>query len=146
MKVSFKIQITNNYLLYCSVINENDDQIQIHLPDQKEEGYTPCIIFNTNTIEICKLNENSIHFIQHWIENPDDYSSQQIVYQGKEYNVLPEVLFAIIILEFKTIVEKEYVIRETIVEIPSERGKCYVRIQTSLESIEMNEVEAYVTI
>ena len=63
------------------------------------------------------------------------YSLIQIQFQEKEFELLPEVIFALIISQFKTMIEKEFIIDETFVEIPSNDFKIFERMKVSLESI-----------
>ena len=54
-----------------------------------------------NFVLIDEQNEKAIHFIKEWIEKPEEYKMYSVLFQGKEYQLLPEVLFAIIMNEFK---------------------------------------------
>ena len=130
MKIVLKIQITQNYKLKL-------------LFNDKEEEYTPCILFNKNTISICKEEENKeIYFMKEWIENSDDFKVYSVEFQNKTYELLPEVFFAIIINELKYYIEREFIIEKTIIEIPTANSKSLQRIQTSLQAINMNGIEA----
>ena len=140
MKASFKIIITNNYKLQCSLINEQDQEIKIQLFEKQQEEYTPCICYEGNMISVCQKEEKSIHFIQQWIDNPNEFIKQEVHFQKKTFQVLPEILFAIIINEFKKKSEKEYILDETIVEIPSKDHQINERIKKSLESIGLKNV------
>ena len=64
-------------------------------------------VFSAN-VHISKDSEKSIHFMKHWFENPNDYSPFNITFQNKEYDLINEMLFALIINEFKKKVEKDY--------------------------------------
>ena len=136
MKTTFKITITQNYHLQCKTIDEQGKEKLIQLsPKEYKEEYIPCITFNQYFIEVCKESENAIHFIKEWIEQEDKYETKEIQFQNKYYQLLPEVFFSIIINEFKNIVEKEYIIENTIVDLPSKNLQFYERIRTSLETI-----------
>ena len=78
------------------------------------------ISFDSNEISICNENVNVIHFMNDWVSNPDEYRLYEIHYQEKEYKMISEVLFALIIKGFKEQIEKEYIIKETNIEIPNE--------------------------
>ena len=78
--------------------------------------------------------------MKEWIEQPSEYKEYKITYQNKEYSVISEVLFALVIDQFKKRIEKEFIIDETIVDIPSKNGDLYNRIRTSLESIELKNI------
>ena len=95
MQKIFKIEIKQNYnLVYSLISRENQEIIQ-------QEEVTPCILFNKNTIELFQESDNSIHFLQKWAENPENFNTYGIEFQNKSYELLPEVLFAIVINEIK---------------------------------------------
>ena len=84
----FKIIITNTYHLKCIVIDSENNETIIKLQDNPQEEYTPCISFNDNFISICKEEqENTIHFIQQWLENPENYSLHTILFQNKSCSI-----------------------------------------------------------
>ena len=139
--ISFKIKITNNYKIQCSIINEEKEIIIKLLSEDLNEEYSSCVSFENNKISICKETNNSIYFLKEWIENPDNYSTKQIFFQNNEYNLLPEVMFSLIINDFKKIIEKEYIIDETIVEISSRDHVLLERIKISIEAIGLNNIQ-----
>ena len=130
MNITLKIIITKDYKLL----------IQIDSKYTKEE-INLCICFNSNFIEIGKENENSIHFIQEWLTNPEEYKIYSVQYQRKDYELLPEVFFAIIINEFKQKIEKEYIIENTVIEIPTENKKVLQRIKIALNALGLRGME-----
>ena len=131
MNVTIKITITKEYKLI----------IQIDSKETKEEEINPCISFNGNFIEIGRENEKTIHFIKEWIENPEEYKMYSVLFQGKEYSLLAEELFAIIISEYKKRLEKEYIIENTILEIPTDNKKALQRIKISLNALGLRGME-----
>ena len=137
---TLKITITQDFLLQIKLINSEDKEIVIKLPENQQEYYSPSIEFNQNSIITCQNDEKSIHFMKEWIQNSKNSTKYTIQFQEREYKLLPEVLFAIIISEFKKNIEKHYIIEETIVEIPSENHCISERIKTSLESISLQNV------
>ena len=139
--VDFKIIITKNYKLQCSTIDSNNTETNINIQNNKTKEYLPSISFGNLFISICQdENDKTIEFIQKWIENPEDYTEQQIKFQNKEFKLLPEVLFAIIISEFKNTIEKKFLINDTIVEIPSRDSLLSERIRISLQSIGLKNI------
>ena len=109
--------------------------------NNQDQEYNPCISFHNNVISICKENEEqTIHFIKEFIQNPDEYKYYSITFQNKDYKLLSEVLFAIIIDEFKQIIEKQFIIHETVVEIPSRDSLLSDRIRNSLEAIGLKNI------
>ena len=61
-------------------------------------------------------------------------------YQNKEYDVIAELLFALIINEFKKKIEKEFIIDETIVYLPFHDNRFTNRMKISLEAIKMKGI------
>ena len=108
----FKIQITKEYQLHCSFINEQNEEIKVI----NSEFITPSIRFYTNTISLFKEEkENTIHFIQQWLEQPEEYQTYSIQFQNKNYELLPEIFFSIIIHELKKKIEKQFIIKDTLI-------------------------------
>ena len=65
----------------------------------------------------------------------------KINFQGKDYEIIAEVLFALIINEFKQIVEKEFIITKTVIEMPVNNKTLNSRILTALDAIGLKEME-----
>ena len=138
---SLKITINNNYQLQCSVIESDGNEEIIHLKPRQKEWLPIVISFDMNEMYVCeKEREDSISFMKEWIEFPQEYKKYEIQYQGREYSVIAEVLFALIIKQFKERVENEWIIDETIVEVPSYDYVFIQRLRISLESIDMKEI------
>ena len=138
---SLCITITEEYKLQVKVIDEQDKDHLIKLNDQQQEEYLPIsIAFDMNEIIVCQERDDSIQFMKQWIENPNEYKEYSITYQNKEYTVISELLFALIINEFKKKIEKEFIIDETIVHVPSNDYRLINRIKVSLESIGLKEI------
>ena len=142
MKVQFKIVITEDYHLKCSTINDQDIETSIQLPSDNRVEYVPNILFHINTIFICpnEVNGNEINFMKEWIENPQEFHKHTIHFLNKEYQVISEVLFALVILDFKKVIQKDYIIEDTIVKIPSDSLIISERIKISLESIGLKNI------
>ena len=142
-KIEFKIHISKEYKLQCSIIdynNNNHETIIELLKDQKE--YNPCISFTQNTLAICKeTDDNAIHFIKEWIETPNDYKEYKIHYQNKEYSVIYEMLFGLIIQEFVEKIVKQWIIDHVVVYIPSQDYQIALRMKIALESIGLKYIE-----
>ena len=141
--IQFKILITKEYLLQCSIIDLEKNETIIKLTQIHSESnfYTPSIHFENNFIKVCEVNDKSIHFMKQWVENPGELIVHTIQFQNKEYQILHEVLFGIIINEFKQIIEKEYIIENTVIDIPSNNCILSERIITSLEAIGLKNIE-----
>ena len=119
---TFQIQINQEYKLKCFVNEE-----------EQEEFITPNILFDMNEILINHQNDKAIDFMKEWIEQPTEFKEYTINYQNKEYSVVAEVLFALIIKEYKNKIDKQLIIDETIVSVPSKNGDLYNRMTISLE-------------
>ena len=107
---TFQIKINQEYKLKC-FINE----------EEQEEFITPNILFDMNEILINQQNDKAIDFIKEWIEQPNEFKEYKINYQNKEYSVIAEVLFALIIKEYKNKIEKQFIIDETIRKMDKEK-------------------------
>ena len=138
---TFKINITNEFKLQCSLIDSEDKEQFISLHNNQQQEYTPCISFHNNIISICEENkENNIYFIEDFIQNPDTDQYYSIIFQNKQYSLIAEVLFSIIIDEFKQKIEKQFIIHETIVQIPSRDSLLSDRMRSSLEAIGLKNI------
>ena len=140
MKVTLKIRITKQYKLQIKIVYSKIKEKFVSLSEDNEE-IDPCICFNGNFITIGKENDKTIHFIKQWIENPNEFPLYSVMFQGKEYQLLAEVLFAIIINEFKQRIEREYIFQKTIVEIPSKIKTIKQRIKISLDALGLRGME-----
>ena len=139
-KITFQIQITKEYKLKCSIIEQQGKETYIKITEEDQtQEYYPTIQFNNNFISFCKNDHNNetIHFIQKWFENPEDYSTYHIQFQNKNYELLPEALFALIINEFKNKIEKDFIIENTLLELQTQNNKTKERIEISLEALNL---------
>ena len=144
-KIQFKIVINKEYKIKCSYIDSQKNEIPIHLTNKnkdKKEDYLPISIsFHDNKIILCEENTFNIHFINDLFDQPNDFKLYEINYQHKDYKVIAEVLFALIINEFKEQIEKEFIIENTIVELPVQNRFLNSRIITALDSIGLQQIQ-----
>ena len=135
---SLIISINQENKIKVSILNDQNQEKIIKL-NQHDPDYIPLTIsFNMNEIIIGKeVSEQSINFFTDLIQQPNEFKEYTINYQNKEYSVISEVLFALFIDQYKKKIEKQFIIDETIVEIPPDSHKLSERIRTSLESIEL---------
>ena len=139
LKRTFKItiqNISNEYKLQCSIINnsnnENKEETKIKIQDKEEYSLQ------------FTLDENNIDFMNDLINKPEEYKIYSIHYFKKEYLVVAEVLFALILDEIVQKVKKEYILEETIiVELPInfESEILRERINVVLDAIGMKGIE-----
>ena len=134
MNIIFNIEISKEYKLIYSLISKENQEIL------QQEEVIPCITFNKNTIDLFQESDNAIHFLQTWFEHPDDYLTYSVQFQNKLYNLLPEVLFGIVVNEIKKKVEREYIIEKTEIYLPSDNPKALHRIKISLQAINLNGI------
>ena len=76
--------------------------------------------------------------MKEWMKHPEEFKEYTINYQGKEYSLLPEVFFALIIDEFKKKVEKNFILSITELTLPEElKSNTHFinRLKISLQSI-----------
>ena len=122
-------------------IIKNDDNII-----QEETEYLPISIsFDMNEIIIHEQRNDSINFINDFVNNPEEFKEYPISYQGKEYEVIAEVLLSLILHQYKNQIEKKYIIDETILNIETEEeNKILInRIKVSIDAIglRISEIE-----
>ena len=134
------INISQNYQIQCIVIDEKETEHIIKLNNQNDDYLPITIAFDMNEIVIGKETTNSINFMKEWIDHPEIFKEYQIQYQNKEYTVISELLFALIINEFKKKIEKDFIIDETIVYVPSHDNRFTNRMKISLESVELKNI------
>ena len=138
---SLCITISEEYKLQVKVIDEQDKDHFIKINEHQQEEYLPITIaFDMNEIIVCQERDDSIQFMKEWIEHPTQHKEYSITYQKKGYTVISELLFALIINEFKKKIKKEFIIDETIVHVPSNDYRLINRIRISLESIGLKEI------
>ena len=125
------INITEQYQLQCIITDEKETEHIIKLNNQNDNYLPITIAFDMNEIIIGKETTNSISFMKEWIDHPEIFKEYQIYYQNKEYTVIAELLFALIINEFKKKIEKDYIIDETVVYIPSHDNRLIQRMKIS---------------
>ena len=134
---TLQIIITEQYKLQCHFHCKNDDIYPIQLPNitLSENEYLPSLTFTGNSMEIGKNEEHSLHFIQDIIENSNEFKLYSFVYQEKEYEVIAEVLFALLIDKFREVVEKKWILEKIVIVLPRNDRKIMKRINVSLQGI-----------
>ena len=119
-KIVLTITFTQNNKLQISYTNTLKEEKIIQFDHNKQEEYPVTISFDNNKITVCEENENSIHFIDDLMQQPENYKMYNIEFQGKSYSVIAEVLFALIINSFAEEVEKEHDIENEKLNISTE--------------------------
>ena len=105
----FKIRINEQYKLQVSYIDSEKQETIIQLNNNKQDWYSPIVSFRDNKITVCsEEKEDAIHFIEEFFTNPQSFKLYPIHFQGKNYEIIAEVLFALIINEFKQIVDWQF--------------------------------------
>ena len=107
-----KIIITKQYCLQCLLVDSKNHQNIIQLKENQNE-IIPSLSFDDSRIIISGQQEQSIHFIKDLFDKPNEYKKYNFIYLGKEYSVIAEVLFGIIIDAVKRKIEKEWIIELT---------------------------------
>ena len=143
------ITLTDDYQLKCSLQKiEDGKEIDIILDtsanntiDQEQVYTLITITFDMNEISVGKETPNAISFMKEWIDYSDEYKHYEIQYQNKEYSVIAELLFALFINEFKKKIEKQWIIIETQLQLPSHVSAFFItRLKISLEAIGLKEI------
>ena len=142
----FKITINNQNKFKCSIINiNNNNEFTFNLQQNQDEYSQLSISFNMNEIIVDEGIKDSIEFINDLIEHPEEFKQYKITYQGQEYEVIAEVLLALIFYQYKNKIEKEFIIDETILQFETEEENNMLinRIKVALEAIDcrLNEFE-----
>ena len=133
-KIALKIQINEQYTIKCSYIDSKKKETPIQLHNEiEQEGY----LLSSSLID----KKSSIEFTDDLFTNPQDFKLYNISLYGKEYSVIAEVLFALIINEFKEQIEKEFIIENTIVQLPVNNLKVNSRIITTLNAIGLQQIQ-----
>ena len=148
-----RIEITNNLIEFFLVDEDgeiNDYSLNNH------HSYFLDIQFDENTYKICTGNENGrkgliIEFVSEIIENPESYTTYQVEFCGKEYQLTGECLLAIILNELISNSKKQLEddkIERIEVEIMSDNDInvpliAYLRIKSALKYIEYDNIETY---
>ena len=92
---SFQIEINNQKKIKLSIIDTNKKQTIFQFPNTTQEYFPITIEFGLNNIIVSEENTNNISCIKELFDNPDEYHFKTItISTKKEYEVLPEILFA----------------------------------------------------
>ena len=125
-KVTLKITISEQYTIKCSYIDVKKKETTIELHNNPQQEY---------------LFSGSINFAEDLFSKPQDFKLYVIELYGKEYSVIAEVLFALIINEFKEQIIKEFIIENTTVKLPVNNLKVNSRIITALNAIGLQQIQ-----
>ena len=140
---SFKIEINDQYTMKCTIASQKSKEvITLDDKDVNKENIPITIQFKMNEIIVCQKNSmnNSIEFMKDWIDNPNDYKYYQITYQNKSYSVIAEVLFGLIIYQYKSKIEKEYIIDNVTIKLQHSDLVLEKRMKISMESIGFTDI------
>ena len=125
-KIQLIIIITQDYLIQCK-----------YSPVEKKEILITLDTKINNIID----KEISIECIKDLIINPHEFTTYKLKLFTKEFSVIAEVLLALIIDEYKEQIEKEFIIENTIVNLPISNTFLHSRIITSLEAIGLRNIQ-----
>ena len=90
---SFLININKENKIKCLIINDQNQEILITIDNNQKEEYLPITIsFNMNEILIGHQTQNSIAFMDEWMNNPTEFKHYKIQFQNQEREVIAEVL------------------------------------------------------
>ena len=137
----FIIEINDKNEIKCIIEDDNGKQNNIKLSNQRNNYLPITISFTMNQIIIGEENENTIYFMNDLLDHQEEFIYYTIEYQEKEYSLIGEVLFSIIINEFKKIIEKKYIISKTEIIVPSMNNLFINRIKTALKAIGLKGIE-----
>ena len=100
-KCKFTLTITNEYELSCKLTTEEGIEIPIFLNNSEKTTYPGTITFDMNEIIVGEQRENTIVFFKDWVRYPKEYREYPATFQTKEYKLLQETLFALLMYQFK---------------------------------------------
>ena len=135
------IEITTKYYMKCS-IETSDKQTTIITINKDQDEYIPLTIeFGNDDITIGNETEKSIYFMKDWIEHPEINRLYPSCFKNKQYLITAEIIFALIINQYRKLIEQNYIIDETIIRIPTNSKIFLKRIGLALESLGLKETE-----
>ena len=132
-KASLIIKISSTYKLQCCFVEKDSKETVIHLHNKTQEEY----LLSSSLRD----KNSSIEFAEDLFTKPQDFKLYEIELYGTKYTVIAEVLFSLIINEFKEQIEKEYIIENTIVQLPFNNLKVNSRIIIALNAIGLQEIQ-----
>ena len=136
--IQLEFQIIEEEKIKCLLTSSKYKNHIMKLPNQQNDYLLLTLLFEMNEIIIGNETTNSIHFMKDIINNPDEYKEYQIQYKEKHYSLFAEVLFALIIYQFKRILEKEWII--DCVKLDTQcisNTKSIERLYISLEALQL---------
>ena len=119
---TFKINLTSTKHIHCLFTDSQGTQTSIYLQHPENTHKTspiyPLTIHVTETfISLCSFHKDSFTFIDDLFSHPNEFKKYSFCFQGKKYDVIAEVLFAMIINEFIQNVPQKQIITKTILSI-----------------------------
>ena len=129
------IKINTTYEIQCIYIDSNNKTTTIQLQNSNQQEYP----LSSALID----NKSSIEFAHDLFTKPQDFKLYNIELYGKEYSVIAEVLFALIISEFKQQIDKQFIIEKIIVQLPVNNLKVNSRIIIALNAIGLDQIQLY---
>ena len=131
----FVIQnISNEYQFQCFLINEeNKEETQIELNQNEKQQENQSLTFT--------LENNNIKFFEDLINNTEEYKLYTIQLQKEEYQVVAEILLALILDDFIHKAKKDFIIEKTLVEFQNENKMLKERINVALDAAGLNGIE-----
>ena len=153
MSKELRIEIKRESIEFFLIVNDEDP---IEYSINGNYFYFLDIQFFENTYRVCTGNTTETNgliteFVSEIIENPESYTTYQVQFCGKEYQMTGEYLLAIILNELitssKNQLEKDE-IQQIEVEIMSDDDInvpliAYLRIKSALKYIEYDNLETY---
>ena len=141
-KYSLEIYFSKKQKMKIFLVDEEGDSQILHLKKGIDE-YIPCITFSMNKVIIGEEKENAIHYMKDWIENPSEFKEYKISYKEKEYSVISEVLFALMINEIKKKVQRKVRLIQTRVYVPTSQRNSLLddRMKIALDTIGLDGLE-----
>ena len=116
---TLKIKLTETSVSVSTINPEKKEEI-VEIK-QGIKNYIVNIGFHKNEIQVCQpeTTENTLtDFMQELFSRPDQFRKYSFKYQEKEYEVLAETLFTLIIYQFKKVADRRGIMNNFILDVP----------------------------
>lgn len=138
---SFILFINSECQIKCQIlIGDKEIERNVKICNNDKEYIPITISFDVNEILIGQQTDTTIDFFKDWANQPEEYKEYRFTYQNKEYIAIAEVLFSLLINEYKKKVERLYVIDETTVQIDITNAYLHNRMVISLKSLGLKNI------
>ena len=149
-KCKIKLNITNENTMKIYYITEVNQQLPIL--NWKQTNEYPINIFSFESpfdLMICNISSQAIdetkiqhvNYMKEFLQNPNEQKRYTIqTQQNESVEMLPEILFAHLINQLKKELQRKFIIKKFIIDIPSESYTVIKKLKEALFSIGIEKV------